>query len=282
MFSAEINCHFGRCRENGMRILEKSEITTEELASQFESRREHAFNKILWCVPKDVKRGRFLDIGCGVGNGLVAALQHGFATAVGIDRDLNEFPWFDSENFDRYCETYGVNPSQAILIEGDLFKTKLNSFGFECVFMLDSIEHVPDPSAFIQAAAQYVAPGGVLLIDTCPLYFSKAGGHLFNHFDPEELPWVHLRSDFADLLARRRVDNWSIQRYAELNKVTHQEVRDAVAASGLEIVLEHRSTRNDKEAALLEANRAFLDFAKIPYEDLLFEDWLLIVGRRPA
>ncbi len=263
-----------------MRMLRANENSQPDLVDAFESRRAHAWNKVRWNVPNDVHRGRFLDIGCGIGNGLVAALQLGFQTAVGIDRDFKEFGWFDINDFDGYCRRYDVDPAQAVMVEGDLFKTNFATQGFDCVFMLDSIEHVPEPESFIRAAAQYVAPGGVLLVDTCPLYYSKAGGHLFNHFPPDRFPWVHLRRDFKDLAFEHKVDDWSMQRFEELNKVTHQAVRDAVVACGLEVVTEHRSEPSESELALLEATKPFLNLDGVD-ERLLFEDWLLIVGRRP-
>ena len=42
-------------------------------------------------VPPDFRNGAFLDVGCGIGNGVIAALMHGASFAVGIDADLGEF-----------------------------------------------------------------------------------------------------------------------------------------------------------------------------------------------
>jgi SAM-dependent methyltransferase len=261
-----------------LRSLRAEEFTKEKVDPQFEARRQHAWNKICWSVPESSRRGRFLDIGCGIGNGLVAALQHGFTTAVGIDRDFKEFAWFDVSHFDTYCSAYGVEPTRAIMVEGDLFNTNFAPRGFECVFMLDSIEHVPDPHAFIETAARYVAPGGVLLIDTCPLFYSKVGHHLFNYLSPERYPWAHFRRDFNELIVEHKVDEWSLHRFRELNGVTHDQVRKSLLTSGLQIASEHRSTASEKDVALLEEHRPKLDLSAIADEKLLFEDWILIVG----
>ncbi|GEP01878.1 class I SAM-dependent methyltransferase [Methylobacterium haplocladii] len=260
---------------------EDIQFPREDQDESFEQRRSHAWSKIKWSVPETVKRGRFLDIGCGIGNGVVAALQHGFQTAIGIDRDLAEFPWVDVGGFDRRCENLGIDPARAILIGADLFKTSFPDRSFDCVFMLDSIEHVPDPSAFIAEAARYVAPGGVLLIDTCPLYYSALGAHLWGYLDPNVYPWAHLRSDFAELTQRAEIDEWTSIRVEELNRVTHDEIRRGVVASGLDIQFEHRSAPTPETSALLEQHRSNLDWSKIPDEGLLFEDWILIVGQRP-
>lgn len=62
-----------------------------DVIEAFEQRRQHAWNKLHWSVPEHLKSGSMLDIGCGTGNGIVAALQLGFKSATGIDRDLNDF-----------------------------------------------------------------------------------------------------------------------------------------------------------------------------------------------
>ena len=251
---------------------------TPELLEMFEGRRQHAFNKIEWHVPKNL-RGRFLDIGCGVGNGVVAALQHGFAMAVGIDRNLDEFPTFGLP-VDRMCQEYGLDRNCALLIERDIFKIGIKPGTFECVLMLDTIEHVPDPASFIAYAANCLAPGGVLLVDTCPLYYSPTGAHLFNHFDQKAIPWVHLRHDFEDMVRSRGVDEWTMTRVEELNRVTHTEIRNAFTDAGLIVIQEHRSAPSPETTRMLDENRHLLNLDGID-ESLLFEDWILLVGQCP-
>jgi SAM-dependent methyltransferase len=251
-----------------------------ELLREFEPRRAHAFDKIRWTIPQEARHGRFLDIGCGCGAGVVAALQQGFDIAVGVDRSFAEFPWFDVREFDPLCGHFGVQAARAMLIEADLFSIALPPRGFDCVFMLDAIEHVPGPKRFVEASAHYVAPGGYLVIDTAPLYYSKVGHHLWVEFPPESHPWAHLRKDWPELLRTRHVTDWSMDRFRELNKVTHDDVRRYVLEAGLEIVDEHRDVANADDLALLEQHRPALDLAGID-EKLLFELWILIVARRP-
>lgn len=249
-----------------------------DVIQAFEQRRQHAFNKLYWCVPDELKSGRLLDIGCGIGNGLVAGLQIGFKSTLGVDRDLNEFVWFKPDMFVGVCRHYGVDPAKAKLIEGNIFEIPISDT-FDVVLMLDSIEHVPDPMAFIDKAASFVAPGGVLLIDTCPLFYSTAGAHLFSDFPPEQYPWVHLRKDFDDLCRERGVSDWSMQRYHELNKVTHDQIRSRVIGNGLTIIHEDRGKETAEARVTLETHRPILNLSGI-MEHLLFEDWILLVGRR--
>jgi 2-polyprenyl-3-methyl-5-hydroxy-6-metoxy-1,4-benzoquinol methylase len=253
------------------------EILAQANAYDFDVRRQHAHNKIQYHVPKHL-RGRFLDIGCGPGNGVVAGLQHGFEMCIGIDRDLQEFPNFKIP-FDDICYGYDVNPERALLIEADIFNLGFHLGAFDCILMLDSIEHVTNPTSFIKFAANHLKPGGVLVVDTCPLYYSKSGAHLFNYFDSNVTPWVHLRKDFSALMENANIDDWSIKRFEELNKITHDEILQTFLDSNLEVVQQHRANPTQEDVALLKKHSPMLDLAGIDVK-LLFEDWVLIVGKK--
>lgn len=245
----------------------------------WEDRRRHAYGKIARHVPAKLRKGKLLDIGCGVGNGVVAGLQHGFSCAVGIDRDFGEFGWWNVAEFDAVCRSYRADPAKALLLEADLFSLHFPEGHFDCVLLLDSIEHVPDPARFIDYAARATKPNGVVLIDTSPLYYSRSGHHLFSYFSPDTHPWAHLRRDFDDLVRELQVDDWSLQRFRELNKVTHQGVRDAVERAGLEIIEEERGRECDALRALLDAHCPRLDLEGVD-ERTLYEEWLLLVSRK--
>lgn len=245
----------------------------------FEDRRNHAWLKIDHCVPKEHRKGRLLDIACGTGNGVIAELQQGYTAAVGIDRSFGEFPWFKVEDFAAICRVYGVDPAAGLLVEGDLFGVSFPPRSFDCVLLLDAIEHVPEPARFIEKAAGYLAPGGYLIIDTAPLYYSKVGHHLYTYLTGEQYPWAHLRKDFAQLVEAAKIDAWSYDRYLELNKVTQDEVRRSIEAAGLTVTFEHRDVPTDADRNLLESLRPQLELDGIR-ENTLFEMWMLAVARR--
>jgi SAM-dependent methyltransferase len=248
--------------------------------TKFQSRYEHAYNKILHNVPAHVRSGKFLDIGCGIGNGVVAALKHGASLALGVDRSLSEFGhMFHAEEFPEICRHYGVPADRALLLGADLFDLGFPANSFDYVFMLDSIEHVPNPQRFIQYAAGVLRPGGVFLVDTCPLYYSPLGHHLWKWFPLETDPWAHLRPDFRDRIKELQVDDWSIQRFEELNRVTHNAVRQYFTAAGFEIIEEVRSRQTEQMHALFERVGPSLDLNGIE-KDWLFEDWILLVGQK--
>jgi len=255
-------------------------VSSGIVPADFEDRRRHAWQKLGDCIPEANRKGRLLDIACGTGNGVVAALQRGFELAVGIDRSFGEFVWFRVDDFDRICSAYGVNPSHGLLVEGDLFQVAFPARSFDCVMMLDSIEHVPDPKRFIEVAAGYVASGGYLIIDTAPLFYCKVGHHLWTYFPMEKWPWAHLRRDFPRLVEDAKIDTWSMDRFNELNKVTHAEVKRFVEETGLTIELEHRDAPDEESRATLESLKSELVLDRIPFE-CLFESWVLLVAKRP-
>jgi 2-polyprenyl-3-methyl-5-hydroxy-6-metoxy-1,4-benzoquinol methylase len=248
----------------------------------FDARFVHAYNKIAAHVPRDLRHGRCLDIGCGIGNGVIAALKHGATVAVGVDRDLGEFQHdVRLDEFGSICGHYGVSAERSLLIEADLFDLRFPQDTFDYVLMLDSIEHVPDPRRFVTYAASCLRPGGVLVVDTCPLYYSPVGHHLFSWFGEETDPWAHLRPDFGARVKGLGIDDWSMQRFEELNRITHDEIRRFFLEAGLEIREEVRSTAKPLTSQLLAQHRGGLDLSGVE-EGWLFEDWILLVGGRPG
>jgi 2-polyprenyl-3-methyl-5-hydroxy-6-metoxy-1,4-benzoquinol methylase len=124
--------------------------------SAFDGRYQHAFNKIQFHIPESLRNGRFLDIGCGMGNAVIAALKHGASLAVGIDRSLEEFGHqFAASEFPFICQNYGVDPEKSLLLQANIFDLGFNGHGFDYVFMLDAIEHVPDPRVRSQSCQPY-------------------------------------------------------------------------------------------------------------------------------
>ncbi len=249
-----------------------AQITTEEARQRV----QHAWNKIQYHVPEALRKGRFLDIGCGTGNGLLAALSHGASLAIGVDCNLREF---GDNLFSQMAGVLEVDPSRATLIEGDLLSLKFEP-AFDYVLMLDVIEHVPNPDAFRQYAYRSLCPGGVFVVDTCPLYYSSLGHHLFGYFPKETLPWVHLYGDFEEVLRAADVGQWSVDRFRELNKVTHAQIRHSLLKAGFTITLEHRDAPTEETLAMYERAKDRLDAAKFPGKEELFEEWTLFVAQK--
>ena len=112
---------------------------------------EHKFGEVLEHVEHQAGRGKLLDVGAGPGFMVAAATSAGWE-ATGVD--LN--PW-------------AVERARA---EGlDVRHTALADAGFadgafDCVTMMDLLEHVPDPGALAAEAARILRRGGTLAVLT--------------------------------------------------------------------------------------------------------------------
>jgi 2-polyprenyl-6-hydroxyphenyl methylase/3-demethylubiquinone-9 3-methyltransferase len=102
----------------------------------------------------------FLDVGCGSGLFLLAALQHGFSPAVGFDYDPNSVAATSGLLADA-----GMG-DQARVERGDVLDTPyLETLGtFDVVYAWGSLHHTGDMWQAIENAAGRVAPGGLFVI----------------------------------------------------------------------------------------------------------------------
>ena len=97
--------------------------------------------------------GTILDIACGVGYGTrILAQAPGIVSALGVDID---------EPSVRYAESRYSN-SMAKFLCADAMKFKPET-GFDSIVSLETIEHVPDPVAFVHRLVSWLRPGGVLI-----------------------------------------------------------------------------------------------------------------------
>ncbi|HEY0895911.1 MAG TPA: class I SAM-dependent methyltransferase [Sphingobacteriaceae bacterium] len=96
--------------------------------------------------------GNFLDIGCGLGAGLIYARKLGFKL-FGTELDPDAIG-FVNEHFD------------AAIFHGDLLAAKYPDEFFDYIFFNHVIEHVLDPKAYIREIVRILKPGGILYIGT--------------------------------------------------------------------------------------------------------------------
>lgn len=96
-------------------------------------------------------RGRFLEIGCGSGNALMAATTEGFE-AIGTElyRDFVE---------------YGRNRGLDVR-PGSVDTIPFDADTFDVVYLEDVLEHLKNPFSYLDEAARVLRRGGVLFIHT--------------------------------------------------------------------------------------------------------------------
>ena len=112
---------------------------------------EKSLSKLLDQLSSLVSGRRLLDVGCGEGQVVKAALEAGW-DAFGIDL---------SKSAIEICKSKFSLPCESI----DMFSDQLSG-PFDIVIMSEFIEHVPRPSRFFQRARQLLCPGGYLYITT--------------------------------------------------------------------------------------------------------------------
>jgi SAM-dependent methyltransferase len=120
--------------------------------------------------------GRLLDVGCGLGQSLVAAANTGW-DAVGLEPSAA----FAQEGRRRF----GVQIDERVLVPG-LFEPDR----FDAVLLSGVLEHVYDPVGLLTLAGEVLRPGGVVYVDV-----------------PNESGWLQEAGRIA-LRARRR--DWCI------------------------------------------------------------------------
>jgi len=91
--------------------------------------------------------GRLLDIGCGLGDTLIAAREAGY-DASGLD--IGAYPV-------QHCQELGFEVRQASVTD-----TGLAAESFDLVTMWDVLEHIPRTADGLREVARVLKPGGVL------------------------------------------------------------------------------------------------------------------------
>ena len=97
------------------------------------------------------RRGRFLEIGCGFGFGLEAAVAHGF-DAVGTELQ---------PGFIDACREKGLQA-----VQGSVAGIPFADCSCSVVFLDDVLEHLDQPFTYLDEVKRVLKPGGILFIHT--------------------------------------------------------------------------------------------------------------------
>jgi len=103
---------------------------------------------------------RFLDYGCGAGFFVVLGARAGAAQVVGVDAEEGAL-----STARYFARTEGVE-ERCQFIRSRRFPSFPPRTHFDAVLMKDVIEHVKDDRALLDAAAEALAPGGIIVLST--------------------------------------------------------------------------------------------------------------------
>lgn len=98
-----------------------------------------------------VRGRRLLDVGCGDGTAVRAAVERGWdASGIELSAPAVEL-----------CRRFGLDCSTT-----DVFDRSLDDERYDVIVMIELLEHVPEPGRFLARAGQLLAPGGILYLTT--------------------------------------------------------------------------------------------------------------------
>ena len=139
--------------------------------------------RLRWECPPWTGEGRYLDVGCGSGGSLGAAKALGWQVA-GIEVDAAA-----AEKSRRFTSEIHA---------GDILTARFAAGAFDVVSAFHVLEHVPDPVAVVRRMLDWLAPGGIAIIEVPNAgglgawLFGRAWSGLelprhLSHFTPESL-----------------------------------------------------------------------------------------------
>ena len=112
---------------------------------------EHIY-RYRFAIPYVVGK-RVLDIACGEGYGSAAFLKAGATSVIGVD--------ISEEACHHARSKYGIDARV-----GDAQSIPLPDQSVDVIVSFETIEHVPDPTAFLEECARVLIPEGMLIVST--------------------------------------------------------------------------------------------------------------------
>jgi ubiquinone/menaquinone biosynthesis C-methylase UbiE len=195
---------------------------------------------VTFCEPRGATlRGREVaDIGCG--DGIMAT---GLCNRTSPSRLVGfDIVPTNRELLAERCRQRGVGELPAALEFRDSAEMQLPApdAAFDFVYSWSAFEHVSKPVEMLTEIRRIVRPAGHFFLQLWPFYLSPNGSHLWEWF-PE--PHHHLIQDHAEIVARMRASDrhdsgWTeymIREFEHLNRITLEDLRRDLAASGFRV-----------------------------------------------
>ncbi|MDI1251366.1 MAG: class I SAM-dependent methyltransferase [Lacunisphaera sp.] len=130
-----------------------------------------------------IEGSRVLDLACGVGYGSYVLSQASDRDVIGLDLDPAAIAYGHA-----HYERPGLR-----LLNGDALKWRNDGAPFDTIVSFETIEHLPDPVAFVAHAASLLKPGGLFLVSAPnTLQFKQAPEPIENEFHLNEPDYATL------------------------------------------------------------------------------------------
>ena len=148
-----------------------------------QERRMRIFDQLVAEVESEIgRKGSLLDVGCGEGTLLLAAVERGWK-AEGTE--------IASVMVHHMREKFGLTIHQGVLEDLDL-----PPHSFDAIIMNHVLEHVSDPRITLEKIAELLNPGGVVRIEVPNLAsLSNRGKNFQSRFGLKKNPWKHYSPD---------------------------------------------------------------------------------------
>ncbi|HVF12972.1 MAG TPA: class I SAM-dependent methyltransferase [Acidimicrobiales bacterium] len=186
-----------------------------------------------------MKGKRVADVGCGDGmTDLVLAAEAGPDLVVGFDLTP-----VDPRELEKQALEDGVvtrYPGNLEFRQCGPERLTAEDASFDYVFSWSAFEHIANPLPVLREIRRVLRPGGTLMIQVWPFFYSKHGSHLWDWYPEGFAPLLH---DTDTVIGRVR-DNpdlgppWSellIKAYRELNRITVDELHRDLMVAGFRI-----------------------------------------------